>query len=52
MTNKGSFNITRLHSFIETNNITLLGEYNKTTKNTIISGMCKTNDCGNCFKKL
>ena len=51
MTNKGSFNITRLLSFIETNNITLLGDYNKITRNTIISGICKTNDCCNYFKK-
>lgn len=51
MSNKGSFNITRLISFTEINNITLLGEYNKTTRNTIISGACKTNDCGNYFKK-
>jgi hypothetical protein len=51
MTNKGSFNINRLHSFIETNNITLIGEYNKTTRNTLISGICKTENCGNYFKK-
>ena len=49
MTNKGSFNITRLLSFTKINNITLLDEYNKTTRETIISGICKTDDCGNCF---
>jgi hypothetical protein len=51
MANKGSYNITRLISFIETNNITLLGEYNKTTRDTIVSGICKRDGCSNCFKK-
>jgi len=51
MTNKDSYNITRLLSFIETNNITLLDKYNKVTRNTIISGICKTDGCGSYFKK-
>ena len=51
MSNKGSYNINRLISFTETNNVSLLGEYNKVTRNTIISGICKTDGCGNCFKK-
>jgi hypothetical protein len=49
--NKGSYNIDRLKSYISLNNITLLGEYNKITRNTIISGVCKTNNCGNNFIK-
>jgi ubiquinone/menaquinone biosynthesis C-methylase UbiE len=41
MSNKGSYNINRLISFTETNNISLLCEYSKVTRNTIISGICK-----------
>jgi hypothetical protein len=51
MANKGTFNIDKLNSFTKTNNITLLGEYNKITRDTIISGICKTNNCGNYFIK-
>jgi len=51
MANKGSYNITRLLSFTKINNITLLDEYNKTTRDTIINGICKKDGCGNYFKK-
>jgi|688.fasta_scaffold04704_6 hypothetical protein len=51
MKNKGSFNIDKLNFFTKINNITLLGEYNKITRDSIISGICKTNDCGNHFIK-
>ena len=49
MSNKGSYNINKLISFTETNNISLLGEYNKITRDTIISGICKRDDCTNYF---
>ena len=51
MSKKGSFNIDKLKSFISSNDVTLLGEYNNVTRNTIISGICKTPDCSNNFIK-
>ena len=51
MSKKGSFNIDKLKSFISSNEVTLIGEYTNVTRNTIISGICKTPNCNNNFTK-
>ena len=51
MKNKGSFNINKLNSFVSLNDIILTGDYVNITRDTIISGICKTNNCGNHFIK-
>ena len=51
MSLKGSFGIDRLNEFIKENNLILLDNYSYVTRNTIISGICKTDNCNNNFKK-
>jgi hypothetical protein len=51
MSKKGSFNIDKLNSFISSNEVTLIGEYSNVTRNTMVSGVCKTTDCNNNFIK-
>jgi hypothetical protein len=51
MSLKGSFGIDRLNEFIKENNLILLDDYSYVTRNTIISGICKTDNCNNNFKK-
>jgi len=52
MSKKGSFNIDKLNSFISSNEVTLIGEYSNVTRNTMVSGVCKTTDCNNNFIKI
>ena len=51
MTNKGTFNIERLKLFSNENNLLLIGGYNKVTRNTMITSICKTENCNNQFMK-
>jgi hypothetical protein len=51
MTNKGSFDINRLNMFIIEHEITLIGDYNCITRDSLITGVCKTSDCSNQFTK-
>jgi hypothetical protein len=51
MTNKGSYDINRLKLFISNNNISLIGDYNYVTRNSLITGICKTINCSNQFIK-
>jgi len=51
MTNKGSFDINRLKEIVITNNVSLIGEYNYVTRDSLITGFCKTINCENQFTK-
>jgi hypothetical protein len=51
MTNKGTFNIDRLKLFSNENNLLLIGDYNKVTRDTKITSICKTANCNNQFIK-
>ena len=51
MKNKGSYNINKLNSFASLNDIILTGDYVNITRDTIISGICKTINCNNNFIK-
>ena len=51
MTNKGTFNIERLKLFFNENNLLLIGDYNKVTRDTMITSICKTENCNNQFMK-
>jgi hypothetical protein len=49
--NKGSYNIERLNNFLFENKIKILKSEPKITRNTIITGFCKTINCKNMFSK-
>ena len=51
MDNKCSYNKDKLLLFAKNNNIILIGDYKSTTRNTIITGNCKTENCTNNFNK-
>jgi len=51
MTNKGSFDITKLKLFIDEHKLSLIGDYNYITRNSLITGICKTPNCSNQFTK-
>ena len=51
MTNKGSFNIDKLKLFSNKNNLLLIGDYNKVTRDTMITSICKTENCNKQFVK-
>jgi hypothetical protein len=51
MKNKGSFSIIRLNQFCLENNIELLGNYDYVTRDTIITGLCKMDNCKKSFMK-
>jgi hypothetical protein len=51
MSCKGSFDINRLELFSKEYNINLTDSYNYVTRDTLVSGICKTDYCNNIFKK-
>jgi hypothetical protein len=51
MTNKCSFDIIRLKLFIDEHKLSLIGDYNYVTRNSLITGICKTPNCSNQFTK-
>ena len=51
MKNKGSYNFDRLISFTSSNDIILIGDYTNVTRDTTITGVCKTVSCNNNFIK-
>ena len=48
---KTMFDINLLNSFVVENCVELIGDYNKLTRDSIIKGKCKNNDCNNEFNK-
>jgi len=48
---KTIFDINLLNSFVAENCVELIGDYNKLTRDSIIKGKCKNNDCNNAFNK-
>ena len=51
MNNKGSFSAIFLNQFCIENDIELIGKYENVTRNTIINGLCKMNNCNTKFTK-
>jgi hypothetical protein len=51
MSCKGSFDVNRLELFTKEYGIKLIDSYNYVTRDTLVSGICKNNDCNNNFKK-
>lgn len=47
-----SFNLELLDSFVHENDLTLIGQYDKLTRESIINGNCKTENCDGKFCKI
>ncbi len=49
--NKTSLDLNYLNKFVKENNVRLIGDYEKITRDTKIKGHCNTLDCKNIFEK-